>query len=174
MMAADLEEALVKILESSLEDTRVPNAIAEHADKRAGKPVTTKDAEQLSALLGLPVRIRRQYGMTSVAWAVVGAVHPWSAERTILLAHGDTNIRWPSGVELRAKEPAYFAARDERNAKRRALLSEHAGARTSAVRKAAAAIAKLREARAELDALLDYEQPMYAVRYEVEKLVEKA
>jgi hypothetical protein len=65
--ARDIEKQILNLIESSFEDTRVPDAIAAHADKRTGKLVTKTDAEQLEAQLGVPVRILRRYGMTQVA-----------------------------------------------------------------------------------------------------------
>ncbi len=180
-----LERQLLTLIESSIEDTRVPDAIAAHADKRAGKPVTKTDADQLSAQLGIPVCITRRYRMTQIAWAVGKGGNPWSEERSILLAHADTNVRWPTGAELRTKEPAYFGARDERNAARAQLLQEHATLRgaigsespdaddESTVCRAARAIIKLREAREELLKLIDYGQPLHVVRSDVEKLAGK-
>ena len=176
----DIERQILMLVEGSIEDTRVSDAIAAHADKRAGKPVTKTDADQLEAQLGIPVRIRRQFGMTHVAWTVdVGGKRD---ERSILLAHSDTNVRWPTGDELRTKEPAYFGARDDRNAARRRLLQEHATLRgaigseipdaddESAIYRAACAIAKLREARAALEDLIEYGQPLHVVRFAIEKL----
>jgi hypothetical protein len=185
MTTAHIEQQLLTLVESSIEDTRVPDAIATHADKRAGKPVTKTDAEQLEAQLGVPVRIRRQYGMTHVAWAIGTGQNPWSDERSILLAHADSGVRWPSGADLRQKEPAYFGARDERNAARRQLLQEHATMRgaiggekpdeddASAIYRAAQVIVKLREARAELEKLTDYGGPLNVVLYAVEKLAKE-
>jgi hypothetical protein len=175
--ARDIEQQILAIIESSIEDTRVPDAIAVHADKRAGKPVTKTDADQLEAQLGVPVRIRRQYGMTHVAWTV--GEGPKRDERSILLAHSDTNVRWPTGDELRKKEPAYFGARDERNEARRKLLAEHSkldripSVNPSVVERAATAIIKLREAREELQKLVDYGEPLYVVRFPIEKLAGK-
>jgi hypothetical protein len=166
--AHQIEQQILTLLVSSIEDTRVPDAIAAHADKRAGKPVTKTDAEQLSAQLGVPLRIRRQYGMTHVSWGA------YNEERSILLAHSESSVRWPSGAELREKEPAYFGARDERNAAREALTTEyfHPGHHTnpSVIERAAKAIAKLREAQAELDKLVEYDEPLHVVRYDVEKI----
>ena len=190
MTARTIEWQILALIESSIEDTRVPDAIAAHADKRAGKPVTKTDAEQLEAQLDVPVRIRRQHGMTHIAWAVGTGPNTWSDERSILLAHADKGVVWPSSHELRTKEPAYFGARDERNADRKKLLGEHkaqetffeqrtlmgettSAERTSAITRAAAAVAKLREARAELEKLTDYGQPLYVVRYPVEKLAKE-
>ncbi len=171
-----IEQQILAIIETSIEDTRVPDAIAAYADKRAGKSVTKTDAEQLEMQLGIPVRIRRWYGMTHVSWALGTGPNPWSDERSILLAHSDTSVRWPSGHELCTKEPAYFGARDDRNEARKKLLAEHHQSdriRPSDVERAAAAIVKLREAQEELLQLLDYDQPMHVVRYAVEKLTGK-
>lgn len=180
-----LERQILALVESSIEDTRVPDAIAAHADKRAGKPVTKTDAAQIEAQVGLPVCITRRYGMTQVAWAVGKGGNPWSEERSVLIAHSDTNVRWPTGDELRKKEPAYFGARDERNEARKALLQEHATLRDaidneipqpddeSTICRAARAIIKLREAREELLKLIDYGQPLHVVRSDVEKLTGK-
>ena len=151
---------------------------AELEMERAGKPVTKTDAEQLEAQLGVPVRISRQYGMTAVAWAVGTGMNPWLDERSILLAYSDNGVRWPSGDELRKKEPGYFSARDDRNEARSQLLAEHrtfdriSYSNPSIVERAAAAIAKLREAREELAKLID-DGPLHVVQYAVEKLVEK-
>ena len=88
-------------------------------------------------------------------------------------------MRWPTGDELRAKEPAYFGARDERNsAARRSWPSTASFDRVpsiepSLVERAAAAVAKLREAREELMQLLDYGQPLHVMRYPIEKLTGK-
>ena len=175
----EIEQEILALIESSVEDTRVPDAIAMHADKRAGKPVTKTDATQLEDQLGVPVRIRRQYGWTHIAWATGTGPNPWLHERSILLANSDSGTRWPSGDELRKKEPAHFGARDERNEARRQLLGEH---RTfdripyinpSRVERAAAAIAKLREAREEMLQLIDDGQPLHVVRSAIEKLAEK-
>ncbi len=174
--AREIEQQILTLIESSIEDTRVPDAIAAHADKRAGKPVTKTDADQLEAQLGVPVRIRRQYGMTHVAWATGQTQNPWSDERSILLAHADSGVRWPTGDELRKKEPAYYAARDARNEQRRKLLADnndYARQQPSLIARAAAAIVKLREAREELEKLIDYGQPLHVVRTPVEKLAGK-
>lgn len=182
----DIERQILALVEGSIEDTRVPDAIAAHADKRAGKPVTKTDAEQIEAQLGVPVRIRRERGMTRVEWAVgKGPANPWLETRSIYIAHADTNVRWPSGDDLRKKEPAYFGARDERNLARQKLLREHVilrdaiGGETpdaddeSAIYRAAQAIVKLREAREALLSLIDYGQPLHVVRSAVEKLAGK-
>lgn len=170
-MTRTIEQQILTLLVSSIEDTRVPDTIAAHADKRAGKPVTKTDAEQLSTQLGVPVRIRRQYGMTNVSWGT------YKEERSILLAHSESNVRWPTGDELRKKEPAYFGARDERNAARRRLLQEHASPRdadaASTICRAASAIAKIREAQAELEKLVDYGEPLHVVCYDVQKLTKE-
>ena len=184
-VSTDIERQILALIETSIEDTRVPDAIAAHADKRAGKPVTKTDAEQLSAQLGVPVRIRREHGMTHVSWEAGSDPNPWRATRSILLAHADSGVRWPTGDDLRKKEPAYFGARDERNEARRKLLQEHATMRgaiggeapahndASTICRAAAAIVKLREAHEELAKLLDYGQPLHVVRTPVEKLAGK-
>jgi hypothetical protein len=173
MTERDIENQILAIVESSMEDTRVPDAIAAYADKRVGKPVTKTDAAQLEAQLGVSVRIRRQYGMTHVSWTI--SEGPPHDEHSILLAHSETNVHWPSGHELRAKEPAYFAARDERNAARKALLSAHhrTPLNPSHIERAAAAIVKLRAAQDELLQLVDHGQPMHVVRYAVEKLTKE-
>jgi len=177
MTTGDLGALILTLIESSMEDTKIPNAIAAYADKRAGKTVTKTDAAQLGSQLGIPVRIRRQYGMTHVSWATSGSSS--CDEHSILLAHSETNVHWPSGAELRAKEPAYFAARDERNAARQALLSAHHEIERlpyihpSHIERAAAAIVKLRAAREELSQLVDYGQPMHVMRHAIEKLTEK-
>jgi len=191
MTAREIEQQILALVEGTIEDTRVPDAIAAHADKRAGKPVTKTDADQLAAQLGVPVSIRRQYGMTHVAWTIGAGKQV--GEGSILLAHSDTGVRWPTGDDLRKKAPAYFSARDDRNAARAQLLAEHrarvcvcrgvdscAGCMvppgqpsTSTVTRAAAAIAKLCEARAELEKLVDYGQPLHVVRYPIEKLAGK-
>jgi hypothetical protein len=182
LSARDIERQILVLVEGSIEDTRVPDAIAAHADKRVGKPVTKTDAEQLEAQLDIPVRIRRQFGMTHVAWT---DTHGKREERSILLGHSETNVRWPSGADLRAKEPAYFGARDERNASRRQLLQEHATLRgaiggetpdhddASAVYRAACAITKLHEARAALEDLIEDGQPLHVMRFAIEKLAGK-
>src|SRR5947208_444943 len=109
--ARAIEQQILALVEGSIEDTRVPDAIAAHADKRAGKPVTKADAAQLEAALGVSVRIRRQYGMTHIAWSISDETAPWRDERSILLARSESGVRWPTGAELRGKEPAYFGAR---------------------------------------------------------------
>ena len=177
--ARDVEQQILTLIESSIEDTRVSDAIAAHADKRAGKPVTKTDADQLEAQLGIPVRISRRYGMTHVAWAVGTGPNPWLDQCEILLGRSESGVRWPTGAELRTQAPAYFAARDERNAARKKLLAEHHQheripyINPSHVERAAAAIVKLREAQEEMLKLIDYGQPLHVVRTSVEKLAGK-
>jgi hypothetical protein len=192
MTARTLEKQLLGLIESGIEDTTIPDAIAAHADKHAGKPVTKIHAAAIEVQIGLPVRIRRQYGMTQVSWAVGKEANPWLVEHSVLLAHSETNVSWPTGDELRAKNPAYFGASHARNAQRRQLLAEHQARicvcraqsdscsgcwpengqpSTSVVTRAAAAIIKIREAQAELAKLLAYDEPLYVMRTEVEKLI---
>lgn len=179
-----LEREIVNMIESTIEDTRVPDAIAAHADKRAGKPVTSKDAETLEAQLGIPVRISKRYGMTHVAWAKGEAPNPWRDEGSILISNSDTGVRWPTADELRQKEPAHYSARDERNQKRRQLLQEHVTMRDaigragvpeiidqSAIYRAAQAIVQFREAREALRKLFDYDEPLHVVRYNVSRML---
>jgi hypothetical protein len=169
----DIEAQLLATVRSSMEDLRVPDAIAAYADERTGKPVTKTDAARLKTRLGIPVRIRRQFGMTRVSWGT-------RDEHSILLAHAETNVRWPSGQELREKEPAYFAARDKRNAARRHLLNEHQiltgtpNINQAAIVRAASVIARLRAAQEELQQLVDYEQPLCIISGAVQALTEKA
>lgn len=180
---AEVEREIVNILESSMEDTAIPDAIAAHADKRAGKPVTVKDAKQLEEQLGVPVRISKRFGMTSVAWALGKAPNPWLDERSILLAHSDTNVVWPTAEALRKKEPAYYGAAQERNVHRRALLQEHKTMRDaigpgavpaildqSVIYRAAQAVRQLREARENLQKLIDYGEPLHVANFAIEKL----
>lgn len=174
---AQIAQQIVNLIESSIEDTTVLDAIAAHADKRAGKPVTKTDAEQLENQLGVPVRIQRAHRMTHIVWGVGKEPNRWSDQRSILLGYGETGVRWPSGADLKQKESGYFALRDERNAARRALLAEHhlpdriPYINPSAVERAAAAIAKIREAQAELEQLTD--GPLQVVLYAVEKLAKE-
>jgi len=176
---ATIEQQLLNEIESSIEDTRIPDAVAAHAAKRAGKPVTVKDAEQLEAQLGVPVRVSKRYGMTQVCWARGVAPNPWSDEGSILLSHSDTNVRWPDLATLHEKNPAYFKARDERNAQRQKLLAQHreAGcdraADPSPIEEAAAAIVQLLAAQAKLAALTDYDRPLYVISFAIDRLVEK-
>lgn len=179
-----LEREIVNMIESTIEDTRVPDAVAAHADKRAGKPVTSKDAETLEAQLGIPVRISKRYGMTHVAWAKGEPPNPWRDEGSILISNSDTGVRWPTADELRRKEPAHYGARDERNQKRRQLLQEHVTMRDaigragvpeitdqSMIYRAAQAIVQFREAREALRKLFDYDEPLHVVRYNVSRML---
>ena len=177
MSPNDITAQLLAVLESSIEDTRVPDAIAEYAGKRAGKPVTKTDAVQLETQLGIPVRIRRQYGMTHVSWTPGGSSP--RDEHSILLAHSEKNVNWPDAPELREKEPAYFAARDTRNEARRALLAEHHQVdripylTPSRIERAAAAISKLLAAQEELQQLTDYGQPLNVITGAIGQLTGK-
>ena len=177
MTPSDITAQILAILESSMEDTRIPDTIAEYADKRVGKPVTKTDAAQLETQLGVPVRIRRQYGMTHVSWTT-GEGSPRD-ERSILLAHSEKNVSWPSAPELRQGEPAYFTARDTRNEARRTLLAEHHQmdripcVNPSRIERAALAISKLLTAQEELQQLMDYGQPMHVINGAIEKLTGK-
>lgn len=161
--AAELEQCILALVEDTIEDTRIPDAIAVHAGKRAGKPVTKVDAKALTDELGIEIRIRRQYGMTHVSWG------PYVAEQSILLAHTDTGVCWPTSAALQEKNPAYFRARDERNAQRKVILGE----RRELAAQAAAAVVKLREAQAELEALIEFDAPLHIVRFDIKKMVEE-
>lgn len=177
-----VEREIVNLLESTMEDTAIPAAIAVHADKRVGKPVTVKDAKALEEQLGLPVRIKKQYGMTSVAWALGKGPNPWLEEQSILLAHSDTNVMWPSAEELEQKQPAYYSAARQRNTQRRELLAEHKTMREalgnepprvddmSRIYEMAYAIIMLRRARALMQKLVDYGEPLHVINHDIMKL----
>lgn len=180
----EIEREIVNILESSMEDTAIPAAIAAHADKRAGKPVTVKDAKVLEELLGVPVRISKRYGMTHVAWTLSKEPNPWRDEKSIVIANADTNIVWPKAEELEKKQPAYYSAARERNTKRCELLAEHktmrdaigvgtvpAIAEQSLIYRAASAIRELREAHETLRKLFDYGEPLHVARYAMSQIV---
>lgn len=174
-----IEQQIQHLVESSVEDVRVPEAVAAYADARVGKQVTKTDAARLAAQLGVDavtIDISRAHGMTSVTWS---SEEP-KRRQTIVVASSDVGVTWPSSAELRSRNPAYYAARDERNAARAALSAEQRQLdrlpeiNPSKVEQAAALVLQLREARAALDALLDYGQPLAVVRHDVEKLLEKA
>lgn len=179
----EMERLICNTIEASIENTTVPDAIAAHADKRAGKPVTVKDAEQLEGQLGLPVRISRAYGMTSVMWMQERSDRNWSTAKSITIANDDTNVRWPTGAELKAKQVAFYGARDERNEKRKLLLQEHSTMRSaigdsvpgvddeSTIYRVVCAIRQIHEARDVLQKLVDYREPMYVMRTVVGKIV---
>lgn len=183
MTEPELVAQILALVEGTIEDARVPDAIAAHADKRAGKPVTKTDAKQLEEQLGIPIGIDRRHGMTHVTWAT----------GSILIAYAETGVVWPTGEELRQKATAYFGARDERNAQRRALLKEHRDRKCvcraasdtcsgcwpdagqnplSAVTRVAKAVIKYREAREEMAALLDYGAPLSVIKYPLKKIAE--
>lgn len=174
-----LERTIINLIEDGIEDTRVPDAIAAHADARTGKVVTVKDAEQLEKQLGIPVRISRRFGMTQVTWATGTLGNPWASEGSILLAHGDTHVRWPTIVEVHQKNPAYFEARDRRNESRRQLLAEQNELnripyiKISNIEKAVRAITQFREARDELQKLIDFGEPLHVINCDIRKLLGK-
>lgn len=157
MIRKEIESALVAACLKEYEDTRAPDAIAAYADRRQGKHVTVRDAEALSEELGLEVRIRKACGMTQVCWAQPGEAH--APQWGMTLAHAITGVCWPDGATLRAKEPAFFEARDTRNAQRDALLESE----RVILKRAATLIETIRNARTELDALAEYGEPLYIV-----------
>lgn len=181
---SEIEREIVNILESSMEDTAIPAAIAAHADKRAGKPVTIKDAKALEEQIGVPVRISKRYGMTHVAWALGKTPNPWLEERSIVISNADTSVVWPTAEQLEQKQPAYYSAARERNVKRRALLAEHKTMRDalgpgvvpeiadqSLIYRTALTVRQLREAHETLRKLIDWGEPMHVAKYDIEKLV---
>lgn len=179
MKPSEIVQQILNLVESSLEDARIPTAIAAHADKRVGKLITKTDADQLEAQLAVPIRIRRDYGWTYIAWGIGTPPNVWHREQSIRLANTAANARWPSGDKLRAAEPAYFDALDARNTYRAQLLTEHRQLdrlpeiNPSKIERAATCIAKLQAAREALERLLADDQPLHVIRFEVEKLAEK-
>lgn len=175
-----LLETILGFLESDIEDTRVRDAVAAYAEKRAGKPITKTDAEQLSKQLGgLPMRIHKIAGMTSMEWATGASPNPWSSTTSILLAYESQNgNKWPTVDELKQKlAVAWYDALDKRNEARRDAIANHRLEShgpvpwTSWVSRAALAVFKIQEAQRELEELIDYDKPLYEIRFDVEKLV---
>ena len=134
-------------LTNGMELDPVPNAIAARAAERAGKPITKRDADALEAQFpGMHFSLKVDKFDCSIEWycaPVIGdpegkkaqerwphspksyqsagtiylkaATQTWTGEKL-------TGTRWPTAEALKTKNARYFAAKDARNANRRASL----------------------------------------------------
>ncbi len=145
-----LRDAARTMASAEMETDPIPDAIAAHCARQAGKPVTKRDVDALEAAFpGLQVRIRKSYGC-SITWfanpdrfnrakdlhepdpgarALIAAGVPDSYQKegsitipTDVFQKVPTGVLWPTVEDLKARNGRYYAARDERNAERRAAL----------------------------------------------------
>lgn len=169
--ANDIERQIRDRLASEFETDPMPEMIAAIARTRAGKPVTKRDADALMGQKPIRhVRIARRLGWTEIEWCSYhkpeGYEHEvpdWHNAKTMIIAWTERNAVWPTEAELRAKHACYFSAKDERNAERDALLKPRKSGENDPIARAARAIAKIREARAELAAVSDYPSQLHYI-----------
>ncbi len=145
-----LRDAARTMASAEMETDPIPDAIAAHCARQTGKPLTKRDVDALEAAFpGLHVSIKRSYGC-AIEWhatpqrydrakdrhyddpgalALIAAGVPAGYQTggsitipTDTLQRTATGVRWPTVEDLKARNGRYFAARDERNAERRAAL----------------------------------------------------
>jgi len=158
------------LYESTIEDTTMPRAILAYLKERNGKTLTERDVPKLKARTGDPdIAIRKVAGMTNLEWGTYS--------RTGGNKGGSLLVAYTSGAPtidaawIEERNAAYFAAADERNARREKML----GGFGSAFDACAEAITKLAEAKAALAKVLtDYEAPLYEARFAIRKHAKEA
>lgn len=112
-------------------DNEAAEQVAAHCDAHAGKLITKANAPKGWYLV-------REYGWTRLFTERAlrerrGSSHEHSGPCVdLILAHTETNAKYPTADELRKESPRYFAAALARNEARRALLDDPAALRRTA------------------------------------------
>lgn len=88
-----------------------------------GKKINKRHVRKLKELTGHNVGLDKQCGMTTIYWGNYKVTQGREGGE-LLLAHSDKNVVVDVDFILK-KNPAYFSAKDERNAQRRDLLENH-------------------------------------------------
>ena len=161
------EKIIRATIESGVEDVSAAEALAEWSDDHAGKRITSRNVPPGWV-------IRQQYGMFHLETAAYADARwdrkpPTPGPRiSLLVAHQETSVEWPTGAYLREKNTAYFSAAVDRNESRRAVLESGAE-----IKRLARAVPRFMAALEELrDALGEGTWPeVFADRYEIRKAV---
>ena len=105
-------------IESSIEPESFPEIVRAYVELHEDKLITKRHEERLQELVkDSTLRIRRQYGRTIVE------VGPYNSPQTIYLAKTEKNAHFSLAYTL-SMNPAFYAAREDRNAKRRKALDD--------------------------------------------------
>jgi len=112
-----LQEFIASRMEPSEPQETILKVLAEHDGKR----LTKKHIEAVAKAINDPsIRIIKQYGMTQIEWGCWTQTDGKEGGR-LLVAYSVTNV--VIDVEdIKDKNPAYFVAREARNAKRQAAI----------------------------------------------------
>lgn len=160
-------EMLRAVYESGMEDTKIPEKILAYLATKDGKKLTARDEPHLKQIEP-ECYIRKSAGMTTICW---GGYHRSGGNQggSLLIAYAEgaptIDAKW-----VEERNPAYFSAAKERNAKRQAILADPKSAEVFA--ELAAAIDDTIKARDAIKrTLTDYEAPLHEARYNIRKLV---
>lgn len=105
------------IVEKNIEDDPMPAILLAYLRERDGKQLTKRDEPKLAALApGKNVRIRKQYGMTNIGW------EPEEGKSCSLLIAHHVGTPVIDAAYIEESNSWCFRAREERNARRAAVL----------------------------------------------------
>ena len=108
---------VIQLINDQIEDTNTTEQIIATLEKYNHSPLTIKHQNILKEQVNPTCRINKQYGMTHIEWFYQDS--HW--RQAIVVANQEKHVlidtKW-----IIENNPAYFAARQERNAKRKAIL----------------------------------------------------
>jgi hypothetical protein len=156
-------QMLVDLVKSRMEPTEPADTILKILTENNGKRLDKRIVDKLQLATGQKIRDRRQYGMTSLTY---GGYDETGGRQggCLYLAHQEKNV--VIDVEyVKEHNPAYFKARDERNADRIALLTQ-----PEEFKELAMWINHYIEAVANIKRLTEFGAPFQHDSYAIEKL----
>ena len=139
---------VIQLINDQIEDTNTTEQIIATLQKYNYSPLTIKHQKILKEQVNPTCRINKQYGMTHIEW--VDQDTHWRQQ--MLIAHQEKhvliNTEW-----IVENNPSYFGARQERNAKRQAVLDP---SNFNAINTLVEAINNYNQAQERLTQILEY------------------
>lgn len=159
------ETAILAYLTQSHEPDEPVTAIMAFLRSIDGKPLTARHLPAIQKIDPTCRIDKSTMGATRIEWGRYGVNGGRTGGSLLIHYVNESAPRVVNANDIEARNPAYFAARIERNHARMEAQNDR-----DALRKLANAVDTLKAARATIDAMTDVGQPFDPIRYDIEAL----
>ena len=159
------ETAILAYLTQSHEPDEPVTAIMAFLRSIDGKPLTARHLPAIQKIDPTCRIDKSTMGTTRIEWGRYGVNGGRTGGSLLIHYVNESAPRVVNANDIEARNPAYFAARIERNHARMEAQNDR-----DALRKLANAVDTLKAARATIDAMTDVGQPFDPIRYDIEAL----
>lgn len=165
----------IRSLLSAMEPAEPQTAIVAYLAAHEGKKLTERDAKKMRETIDPSIRFTstgvKMLSMPKIEWGNYGRRESADTKGGCLYLHGtdgntETGMAYACASETVKGNPAYFSAREERNAQR-----EKALAGPALMKAASVYVDAINAAHASLKALCEYGKTMSVIQYDIDNLV---